>query len=148
MITSAGHRLRIRRATTDDLDLVNQFHLRDCSAASRADRYHAGRNRIRAAEWRHLTHPDNGYTILVSTPDRNRLVALAHLLWQRSAPPEVAILVADHWQEVGVGTAVARWLVGLAAAHGHRVQQAHIAPHNVRALRLAHQFGAIVDGIG
>lgn len=146
--TSAGHRLLIRRATADDLDLVNHFHLRDCSAASRAARYQAGRNRIRASEWRHLTHPRNGYTLLVSRADRNRLVGIAHLFWQESAPPEVAMLVADDWQEIGVGTAVARWLVGLAAAHGHPVQQAYIAPQNVRALRLARHFGAIVDRIG
>ncbi|WP_433538386.1 N-acetyltransferase family protein [Micromonospora sp. CA-249363] len=146
--TAAGHRLRIRPATAEDLDLVNHFHLRDCSAASRAARYHAGRDRIRASEWRHLTQPDNGYTLLVSTDDQDRLVGLAHLLWQESAPPEVAILIADDWQEVGVGTAVARWLAGLAAAHGHRVQQAYIPPGNVRALRLARHFGAIVDRLG
>ncbi|MFI5925849.1 GNAT family N-acetyltransferase [Micromonospora sp. NPDC051543] len=146
--TAAGHRLRIRRAAAGDLDLVNHFHLRNCSAASRVARYHAGRNRIRASEWRHLTRPDNGYTVLISTCDQDRLVGLAHLLWQEHAPPEVAILIADDWQDIGVGTAVARWLAGLAAAHGHLVQQAYIAPDNVRALRLARHFGAIVDRIG
>ncbi|MET8525923.1 GNAT family N-acetyltransferase [Micromonospora sp. NPDC005172] len=146
--TSAGHRLHIRHATPGDLHLVNQFHAQDCSPASRAARYHAGRSRIRASEWRNLTHPDKGYTVLVSVSGQDRLVGLAHLFWQKSAPPEVAILVADDWQGIGVGRAVAGWLVGLATAHGHRVQQAYIVPQNVRALRLAQHFGAVVDHVG
>ncbi|MEH0927038.1 GNAT family N-acetyltransferase [Micromonospora sp. CPCC 205558] len=143
--TTAGLQLCLRLATAADLDAANDLHRWECSAESRRARYHTSRDRIRPAEWRHLIDPDRGYTFLIACPQRPGLIGLAHLLWQDSGLPEIALLIADVWQGRGVGTAVARHVVDLAAAHGHPVQQAQIMSGNVRAFRLASRFRAIVD---
>ncbi|MBG6105995.1 RimJ/RimL family protein N-acetyltransferase [Micromonospora vinacea] len=145
VVTAAGLRLRLRRATLTDLEAANHLHRWECSAESRRARYHASRDRIRHAEWRHLIDPDRGYTFLIACPQRPGLIGLAHLLWQDCGPPEIALLIADAWQGRGVGTAVARHVAGLAAAHGHPVQQARIMSGNFRAIRLASRFRAIID---
>ncbi|MEU7755801.1 GNAT family N-acetyltransferase [Micromonospora sp. NPDC049101] len=145
LMTAGGLRLHLRRATLTDLDAVNHLHRWECSAESRRARYHASRDRIRHAEWRHLIDPDRGYTFLIAGPQRPGLIGLAHLLWQDCGPPEIALLIADAWQGRGVGTAVAGHLAGLAAAHGHPVQQARIMSANGRAIRLASRFRAVID---
>ncbi|MDG4759130.1 GNAT family N-acetyltransferase [Micromonospora sp. WMMD710] len=145
MTNASGLRFLLRRATADCLDLVNRFHRQDCSLQSRAARYHGPRDRIRVAEWRMLTRVEGGYTVLISRPGENDLVGLAHLLWQASAPPEVALLIADAWQGLGVGRAVGERLRELAAAHGHPVLRACVQPENIRAIRLARRFGLDLD---
>ncbi|MCX5065640.1 GNAT family N-acetyltransferase [Micromonospora lupini] len=145
VLTAAGRRLHLRRATLTDLEAVNHLHRWECSAKSRRARYHASRDRIRHAEWRHLIDPDRGYTFLIACPQWPGPIGLAHLLWQDGGPPEIALLIADAWQGRGVGTAVARHVVGLAVAHGHSVQQARIRSENAPAIRLANRFRAIID---
>ncbi len=101
----------LRRATPEDLAAAVALHAR-CSAETLDRRYHGpavDADRYLA----HLLSPRFGRSLAVESAS-GRLVALGHLLWD-GGENEVALLVEDAWQRRGVGTALLRGLVELAA---------------------------------
>ncbi|GAA0228151.1 GNAT family N-acetyltransferase [Cryptosporangium japonicum] len=115
MTTASGDRVLVRRATASDLTAVNDLHER-CSTRTLCRRYHGGRDRLRAGEWRRMVDPAAGRALVLAASDHpGRLIGYATLL--RSAPggmAEVSLLLQDDWQRRGIGSAMARHLVDAA----------------------------------
>ncbi|MFJ2954602.1 GNAT family N-acetyltransferase [Streptomyces sp. NPDC087270] len=110
----AGQEISLRRAHPEDLDAALAMHER-CSPGTLTQRYHGP---VGDAD-RYLTHllsPRFGQSLAVETA-AGRLVALGHLLWDGDES-EVALLVEDTWQRRGIGAALLRRLVELAAHAG------------------------------
>jgi GNAT superfamily N-acetyltransferase len=106
-----GHELSVRRAGPDDRAAALAMHER-CSPATLAARYHGPA--VEADRYLdHLLSPRFGRSLAVETP-AGRLVALGHLLWDGDEN-EVALVVEDEWQRRGIGAALLRRLVELAA---------------------------------
>ncbi|HEY8983358.1 MAG TPA: GNAT family N-acetyltransferase [Streptomyces sp.] len=118
MTIRTHHEVLTRTATTDDVDAVNLMHARS-SLRSRFARYHGARHGVTHREWERLCDPARG-TTLVTVPldEPARIVAATHLM--RTQVPhvrELGILVEDAWQRRGLGSALARYAVGLAHTH-------------------------------
>ncbi|MDX6354479.1 MAG: hypothetical protein QOF98_1382 [Streptomyces sp.] len=109
-----GNAITIRRAAPGDHEAALAMHDR-CSPATLAARYHGP---VHEADryLAHLLSPRFGRSLAVETAS-GRLVALGHLLWDGDEN-EVALLVEDEWQRRGIGSALLRQLVELAAEAG------------------------------
>jgi GNAT superfamily N-acetyltransferase len=103
--------ITIRQAGPGDHKAALAMHDR-CSPATLAARYHGP---VHEADryLAHLLSPRFGRSLAVETAS-GRLVALGHLLWDGDEN-EVALLVEDEWQRRGIGSALLRQLVELAA---------------------------------
>lgn len=106
-----GNEITIRRAGPDDHAAALVMHDR-CSPATLAARYH-GPVHDADSYLTHLLSPRFGRSLVVETAS-GRLVALGHLLWDGDEN-EVTLVVEDDWQRRGIGTALLRRLVELAA---------------------------------
>ncbi|WP_424214932.1 GNAT family N-acetyltransferase [Streptomyces sp. BI20] len=111
-----GEELTVRRADPTDLPAARALHQR-CSEHTLGLRYHGPA--ADADSWLgHLLSPRFGRTLAVTAgPDRERIVALGHLLWDGDET-EVALLVEDEWQRRGVGSELLGRLIGLAEEAG------------------------------
>ena len=114
-----GAALTVRGAVPQDLPAVARMHGR-CSAKSLLDRYRTGgRPPAIIVLDRHVRDPLS----FVVTTDDARVVALS-----RVAPDpdhsfgsaEIAMLVEDQWQRIGVGRALLRHTAAAAALTGYR----------------------------
>ncbi|WP_051797178.1 GNAT family N-acetyltransferase [Catenuloplanes japonicus] len=143
--TRSGFQIRVRDAGLDDLEGVNALHAR-CSAATRRARYLASRTRLTLREWQRLTDPARGHCLLAFAPwAMGDPIGYATL--SRTAEPgerEVAVLVEDLWQEVGVGTALVAHLTRLAVRDGAGTLVAYAGARNERAMRMFQRLGADV----
>jgi GNAT superfamily N-acetyltransferase len=109
-----GNEITLRRARPEDRTAALAMHRR-CSPGTLAQRY---RGPVEDAD-RYLSHllsPRFGQSLAVETAS-GRLVALGHLLWDGDEN-EVTLLVEDEWQRRGIGAALTRKLVDLAAEAG------------------------------
>lgn len=114
-----GTALTVRGARPHDLPGVALMHGR-CSAKSLLDRYRTGgRSPAVLVLDRHVRDPLS----FVVTTDDGRVVAMGRL----AADPlhtfgsvEVALLVEDQWQRLGIGRALLRHSAAAAALSGHR----------------------------
>ncbi|WP_420711710.1 GNAT family N-acetyltransferase [Streptomyces sp. NRRL F-5123] len=111
---ASGDELTVRRAGPEDHEAALAMHAR-CSPATLARRYHGP---VQDADryLGHLLSPRFGQSLAVETAS-GQLVALGHLLWD-GEENEVALLVEDGWQRRGIGGALLRGLVELAAEAG------------------------------
>ncbi|MCQ0021778.1 GNAT family N-acetyltransferase [Streptomyces somaliensis DSM 40738] len=108
-----GNEITVRRADRDDAEAARAMHRR-CSDRTLGLRYHHPADADRYLD--HLLNPRFGRTLAVESAS-GRLIALGHLLWD-GEETEVALLVEDAWQRRGIGSALLRRLVGLAADAG------------------------------
>jgi GNAT superfamily N-acetyltransferase len=106
-----GNEITIRRAGPDDHAAALTMHDR-CSPATLAARYH-GPVHDADSYLAHLLSPRFARSLAVETAS-GRLVAMGHLLWDGDEN-EVALVVEDEWQRRGIGSALLRRLVELAA---------------------------------
>ena len=151
---SAGHRIRTRsgrmtvtrRAEAVDLAAVNAMHSR-CSPQMLFSRYQTGRFALREHEWARLPRPGMSWvTSPVNRPDM--VVAITHLLQTGvDGRGELALLVEDGWQDVGLGTALARWALSQAPLSGVR-QAVVVATHdNRRMTAICNSLSAHVEPV-
>ena len=131
----------MRRAGPEDRAAALAMHER-CSPATLALRYHGP---VADAD-RYLTHllgPRFGRTLAVETAS-GRLVALGHLLWDGDEN-EVALLVEDAWQRRGIGLALLRRLVELAAEAGRESVYAVTQSANTGMVAAMRELGLPLD---
>jgi GNAT superfamily N-acetyltransferase len=128
--TGAPAGVVLRDAGPDALRAARALHGR-CSPATLDLRYPGGAGEAD----RYLTHLldlRHGRAAAAWTA-RGELVGLGHLLWDGDGgkdEAEVAVLVADGWQRCGIGAALLRRLLGLAAHAGCDAVYAVATPGN------------------
>ncbi|MBY8878304.1 GNAT family N-acetyltransferase [Actinacidiphila acidipaludis] len=136
-----GNELTVRRAGPEDRAAALAMHER-CSPATLALRYHGP---VADAD-RYLTHllgPRFGRSLAVETAS-GRLVALGHLLWDGDEN-EVSLLVEDAWQRRGIGAALLRRLVELAAESGRESVYAVTQAANTGMVAAMRELGLPLD---
>ncbi|MFJ9007939.1 GNAT family N-acetyltransferase [Streptomyces canus] len=133
----------LRTARAEDLDAVNELHSR-CSPESLRARYGVSRDRLRANEWRRLSDPAGGRTVIARPADGpDHVIAFASLLrTTRPAVGEASVLVADDWQGMGLGTLLARRLVAISRFREDEGVEASTLRGNVRALKILASLNA------
>lgn len=134
---AAADRIALRAAGPQELPAAREMHGR-CSPETLAARYHGppgDADRYLA----HLLSPRHGRSLAAWTED-GRLVALGHLLWD-GEEAEVALLVEDDWQRRGLGSALLRRLLAMAAQAGLRTAYAVAQSGNSAMLRTMRSTG-------
>jgi GNAT superfamily N-acetyltransferase len=126
--TSGG--VTLRGAGPEDLVAARAMHRR-CSPTALALRYPGGAGEA-DRYLRHLFDPRHGRTVAACAP-QGELAGLGHLLWD-GHEAEAALLVADGWQRRGVGTALLRRLVRVAAYARCEAVYAITTPANTAAV--------------
>jgi GNAT superfamily N-acetyltransferase len=118
---------------------------RQLGPQTRRWRFGAPKPRLSADELALLTDVGSGRLVLVARAGRHP-IGLAHLVREpETTAAEVAIVVADPWQRLGVGIALARRLAAEAAAAGIVHAHALIAADNRASLALMRTVTTIVD---
>ena len=136
-----GNEITIRRATPGDHEAALAMHDR-CSPAALAARYHGP---VHEADryLAHLLSPRFGRSLAVETAS-GRLVALGHLLWDGDEN-EVALVVEDEWQRRGIGIALLRQLVELAAEASRESVYAVTQSTNTAMVATMRELGLPLD---
>ncbi|MFH9089707.1 GNAT family N-acetyltransferase [Streptomyces sp. NPDC017673] len=140
-----GRATLTRPAGPTDHTAVNAMHAR-CSAESRHRRYQTARQRLTRSEWQSLTAPDRGLTWVTRPADApDFVIAATHLLRTPVARTgELAILVEDAWQSVGLGTKLVRRALGEAYRLGMASVHVLTDRDNHRMLSICRSLGARV----
>ncbi|MGP3777124.1 GNAT family N-acetyltransferase (plasmid) [Streptomyces sp. SDT5-1] len=132
-----------RRAHLGDLDRVQALHTH-CSAHSRRRRYHVDRTTLSAAQWTALVNRPHSITLITTELGRpDAAIAVSHVLHLPAEPTvcEFAVLIADAWQNRGLGTALAELRAAWARAAGYATAYAHINRSNTPAHAIFERLG-------
>ncbi|MFI2765464.1 GNAT family N-acetyltransferase [Streptomyces echinatus] len=138
-----GTATRTREAAPVDLVPVQELHRR-CSLGSRALRYHAGQSGLSPAEWRQLSSPERGTTLVTVPAERtDHIIAMTNVMrTEQQGVGELAILVEDAWQARGLGTALAEHAATVARREGHHALAAVVAASNKPMLHVLEKLDA------
>ena len=131
----------IRSARSADGDLIQKL-VRELSPRSRYLRFFNGIHELSAAWLERFTraHPRGDFTLIAQAGEK--AVGMA----QYAAAPyplrcEFAVVVADAWQRVGIGTALVRDLVSVAREAGFERIEAEVLAENMAIVRLLERTG-------
>lgn len=141
-----GSEVRLRAAEPGDGALVAALHAR-CSPASRRSRFLNPAPRLQPEELAAVLGPAVSpkalHAVLAVTADGGSAVGVANLDPEPDAPgsARAAVLVEDGWQGRGLGTALLRRLVEVAAEHGLAEIVGCARPDDVGITRLLRRAG-------
>jgi acetyltransferase len=138
-----GRHVQMRRLGPDDTDLESAF-LQALSPESRYQRFMSARQ-LSTTELQHLigSEPDCELVLMATTRinGTERPLGMAHCVIDDSGKrAEVAVVVADAWQGMGVGERLTRNLIRLAANTGVRTLTAITFSTNARLIKLARKL--------
>jgi GNAT superfamily N-acetyltransferase len=138
-----GTATRTRKAAPADLAPIQELHRR-CSPGSRALRYHAGKSGLSPAEWRQLSSPERGTTLVTTPAERtDHIIAMTNVMrTDRQGVGELAILIEDAWQAKGLGTALAEHAATVARREGHHTLAAAVVASNKPMLHVLEKLDA------
>jgi len=122
--------------------------LRRLSPEATFRRFLSPKVRFSAAELRYLTEVDGHdhiALVAVDAADPDVLIAVARCVRTDADTAEMAIVVGDPWQGLGLGRRLARLLADAAAAEGVTRISGTMLADNRPALRLMRGFGAGFD---
>jgi acetyltransferase len=147
-----GTRVRIRPIRPGDKALLADGLAR-LSPESARRRFLAAKPRFSAAELRYLTEVDgHDHVALVAVlaSDPGCLVAVARSVRLREQPDtaEMAVVVGDPWQGLGLGAAVSEALADAVLHTGVRRIAATMLGDNVAARRLLRRIAGRLEGDG
>jgi RimJ/RimL family protein N-acetyltransferase len=147
-IAIAGHRVTIRPLNPSDTEIEAEF-VRNLSDETRHFRFLGAVNELSAAELKRLCNIDGqhnmAFVATVREGDREREIGVSRYA-QGSKPEicEMAVTVADAWQNKGLGRFLTRQLIDYARSHGvTRLYSVDFA-ENTAMQHLAHDLGMTV----
>jgi GNAT superfamily N-acetyltransferase len=147
-----GSEVQLRGVGPSDAPLVAALHAR-CSPQTRRSRFVSPTPRLAPGQLTGLLGGDGGagQAVLALTADGGSAVGLANLDPGHGAAARVALLVEDAWQGRGLGTALLRRVVELAAGQGVDELTGRARPDDVGVTKLLRRAGLrpsaeIVDG--
>jgi acetyltransferase len=137
---------QLRDITPLDKPALTRFHAR-LSADTRYRRYHAMKGDLTHGDLKYLTEVDGHHhvALVAENPQRpGELLGVARLVGYdaTSEEAELAIVVADDTQAVGVGAILMEALLRRGAEEGYDRLVAEVQADNFRALRFFQGFGA------
>jgi acetyltransferase len=126
---------------TDEADL--QQFVRNLSLASRYPRFMAAIRELPEAMLDKFVHPEPGReVVLVACAPTGAIVGLAQYVVDETGEGcEVAIVVADAWQRMGLGTILLATLISIARHYGITHVHADVLADNYAMLALARKLG-------
>jgi GNAT superfamily N-acetyltransferase len=135
----------IRAIREADEAELQQF-VRNLSLASRYPRFMAAIRELPEAMLDRFVHPDPGHEVaLVACSPTGAIVGLAQYVADESGDGcEVAIVVADAWQRIGLGTILLATLISIARHYGITHVHADVLADNYAMLALARKLGCEV----
>ena len=143
-----GARVRVRPIRPDDAGRLRALHAR-LSFDSVYHRFFAPMRSLPSAVAHDLANVDHERRLaLVAEADDESLVAVARYAVVAEAPltAEIAVVVEDAWQRLGLGTRLLHELLRAAEARGIRAFRADVLATNQRMLRLLRRETTIVHG--
>jgi RimJ/RimL family protein N-acetyltransferase len=143
-----GARVRVRPIRPDDEQGLRALHAR-LSPDSLYHRFFSPRRELSAAAARELATVDYERRLaLVATPEESddTLVAVARYAESLDEPTaaEIAIVVEDGWQRLGLGSSLLSQLLRAAEERGFHTFRADVLATNQRMLRLLRRATTIV----
>ncbi len=142
-----GATVLVRPITPEDKPLLVDG-LRRLSPETAFRRFLSPKVSFSAAELRYLTEVDGHdhiALVAVDAADPNVLIAVARSVRTDADTAEMAIVVGDPWQGLGLGRRLARLLADAAAAEGVKRISGTMLADNRPALRLMKGFGSGFD---
>ena len=148
VVLQDGHRLQIREITPADKDALNES-VHNLSEDTIYKRFLSPKPDLSKAELRYLTEVDgHDHYALVATPDTHpdQIRAVGRFVRLREEPEtaEIAIVVADHLQGMGLGRQLGLALADAAKERGIRQFTATMLGDNIPAQRLMSTISARV----
>ncbi len=144
-VTDARRRLEIRPIRAADADALVDFHSR-LSPESIYLRYFSSHPQLSTTEVLRFTQVDGTDRLAVVAFGGEPMVGVARAdRFPGTTRAEVAVIVADDHQHLGVGTALLERLVGDALAVGIEVFEADALMTNHRMLSVFHRLGLPVS---
>jgi acetyltransferase len=140
-----GATVTIRPITPADRDIEAEF-VRQLSAQSRYYRFHASLKELTPEQIEQFTRvrfPEN-MALIATVPVEGREKEIAVARYARLPQhniAEVAIVVADEWQGLGIGSRMLSELRRIAVGAGIRELYMSVLTENRRMIKLAHQLG-------
>jgi RimJ/RimL family protein N-acetyltransferase len=133
--------VHVRPIDSRDRDAFSAWFGR-LSDESRRRRFLGPKPRLSARELTFLTEVDHvSHTALVAVDDAGRLIGEARYAVEEPGTADFAVTVADEWQSRGVGTRLARRLIGAARANGMNRLTALTLAENAPARKLLERLG-------
>jgi RimJ/RimL family protein N-acetyltransferase len=133
--------VHVRPIDSRDRDAFSAWFGR-LSDESRRRRFLGPKPRLSARELTFLTEVDHvSHTTLVAVDDDGRLIGEARYAVEEPGTADFAVTVADEWQGRGVGTRLARRLIGAARANGMNRLTALTLAENAPARKLLERLG-------
>jgi len=148
---SQGRVVLLRVAAPDDAAAVAELHGR-CGPRTLHDRYLGPAPRLTQGTLAALLSPPGGCALVAETA-RGEVVAVAQVSARGAAPvADLAVLVRDDHQRLGLGTALLRHAAGVAASLGYQELVASGSADNPRLVRLLLTLGLgpyarVADGL-
>lgn len=145
---SAGSGIRLRMALPEDLPAIEAF-VQALSPTTRMRRFFTPRRDFPAFLARALVEGDARHCFIVAEAAHSSPAPVVGLgqyarLASRQAC-ELALVVGDEWQGLGLGARLLRRLIDDAGAAGLQEMEADVLPENRAMLALARRFGFVVD---
>lgn len=147
-VTDFGMQLdiEIRPATAVDVDLICELH-QQLSSTSIYKRYHSPRvpSRDEMARMCRLNE-ENGRSFIACAPGKAAIVGIAYYIIQADNPDtaEIALLVADAFQNRGIGRRLMQHLRKTAVSQGIRFFDALVLPSNRSMIHLLNSSGRLI----
>jgi GNAT superfamily N-acetyltransferase len=135
-----GRTVLIRPIASEDKPLIVEF-ARRLSPETAFRRFLSPKVRFSDAELAYLTEVDGRDHIAYVAAAGRALVAVARTVKTAPDTAELAIVVADGWQGLGLGRALTRHVAQAAAAHGVTRISGTMLAHNRPAFRLMRGLG-------
>ena len=146
---AGGVRFRLRPIRPDDAERLVALHGR-LSEQTIYQRFFTVMKRLPTNWARYLADVDYQHRLALvverQSPDRLELVGVGRYEpTEQAGRVEVAFVIEDRWQRMGLGTALFNDLLAAAEARGFREFCAEVLADNTRMLDLIRRFGEVVS---